>query len=186
MPRCSRPGRRRDALYALYAFNLETAKTAEVVSEPLLGEIRLQWWRDAIDGIYEGSVREHPVLAALAEAIGTWGLERSRFHAILDGRAADLRDRPFDDLDALEKYVVETAVPLIELACQALGAEDEGNMRLAREAGLGLGLAGVLRAIPVSCPTTTALRPPVAADRSGDRARRAFLTVPRRNPSPRP
>ena len=142
------PGRRRDALFALYAFNLETAKTAEVVSEPLLGEIRLQWWREAIDGLYDGSVREHPVLAALAEAIGTRGLARSRFHAILDGRAADLRDRPFDDLDALEEYVVETAVPLVELACQALGAEDEETMRLAREAGLGLGLAGVLRAIP--------------------------------------
>ncbi|MDE0333667.1 MAG: squalene/phytoene synthase family protein [Defluviicoccus sp.] len=142
------PGRRRDALFALYAFNLEIAKTAEVVSEPLLGEIRLQWWRDAIDGLYDGSMREHPVLAALAEAIEAWDLERSRFHTILHGRAADLRERPFADLDALEEYVAETAVPLVELACQALGVEDEETMRLSREAGLGLGLAGVLRAIP--------------------------------------
>ncbi len=142
------PAARRDALFALLAFNLETAKTAEVVSEPLLGEIRLQWWRDAVDGIYDGSVREHPVLAALAEAIETRGLERSRFHAILDGREADLREQPFDDLDALEDYVARTAVPLLELACQALGSESDETIGLAREAGLGLGLAGVLRAIP--------------------------------------
>lgn len=142
------PGKRREALFALYAFNLEIAKTAEVVSEPLLGEIRLQWWRDAIDGLYEGSMREHPVLAALAEAIEAWGLERSRFHAIVDGRAADLRERPFADLDALEDYVAGTAVPLVELACQALGVENEGTTAFAREAGLGTGLAGVLRAIP--------------------------------------
>ena len=142
------PGKRREALFALYAFNLETAKTAEVVSEALLGEIRLQWWREAVDGIYEGSVREHPVLAALAEAIEACGLERSRFHAIIDGRASDLRERPFADLDALEEYVAETAVPLVELACQALGVENEETMELSREAGLGSGLTGVLRAIP--------------------------------------
>ena len=142
------PGKRRGALFALYAFNLEIAKTAEVVSEPLLGEIRLQWWRDAIDGLYEGSMREHPVLAALAEAVGAWGLERSRFRSIVDGRAADLRERPFADLDALEDYVAGTAVPLVELACQTLGAENDGMTTFAREAGLGTGLAGVLRAIP--------------------------------------
>lgn len=142
------PAGRRDALFALLAFNLETAKTAEVVSEPLLGEIRLQWWRDAVDGIYGGSVREHPVLAALAEAIETRSLERSRFHAILDGRGVDLREQPFHDLDALEEYLARTAVPLLELVCQALGVEDGETIRLAREAGLGLGLAGVLRAIP--------------------------------------
>ena len=142
------PGMRRDALFALYAFNLETAKTAEVVSESLLGEIRLQWWRDAVDGLYDGSMRAHPVLAALAEAIETCGLERSRFHAILDGRACDLRERPFQDLDALEEYVAGTAVPLVQLASRALGVEGDGTESFAREAGLGIGLAGVLRAIP--------------------------------------
>lgn len=142
------PAGQRDALFALFAFNVETAKIAEVVSEPLLGEIRLQWWREAIDGIYDGSVREHPVVAALAEAIETRGLERSRFHAILDGRAADLREQPFENLDALEDYLARTAVLLLELACQALGSKDDETVGLAREAGLGLGLAGILRAVP--------------------------------------
>ena len=113
----------------------------------MLGQIRLQWWREALDGIYAGSVREHPVVAALAEAVETHELDRARFEAIVDGRAADLDPGPPPDLDALEGYVAATAVPLVELACQVLGA-GEGTIARARSAGLGLGLAGVLRAVP--------------------------------------
>ena len=50
----------REALFALYAFNIEIAKTRETVSEPLIGQMRLQWWRDAIDEIFgDGPVRRH-------------------------------------------------------------------------------------------------------------------------------
>ncbi|MDE0057528.1 MAG: squalene/phytoene synthase family protein [Defluviicoccus sp.] len=140
------PSGRREALFALYAFNLEVAKTAEVVSEPMLGEIRLQWWREALDGIFAGSVREHPVVAALAEAVEAHELDRARFEAIVDGRAADLDPDPPPDMYALEAYAGATAVPLVELACQILGAGEA--MAAARAAGLGLGLAGVLRAVP--------------------------------------
>src|SRR3954452_15251843 len=65
------PPERRAALVALYAFNFEIAKTREVVREPLLGQIRLQWWREVIDEIYRGTtVRKHEVVQPLAEAIG--------------------------------------------------------------------------------------------------------------------
>ena len=142
------PAGRREALFALYAFNLEVAKTAEVVSEPMLGEVRLQWWREALDGIFAGSVREHPVVAALAEAVEAHDLDRARFETIVDGRAADLDPGPPADLDALEAYAGATAVPLVELACQILGAGEGAAMAAARAAGMGLGLAGVLRAVP--------------------------------------
>ena len=142
------PSGRRAALFALYAFNLEVAKIAEIVSEPMLGEIRLQWWREAIDGIYEGSPPTHPVVAALAAAIDGHGLDRARFQAIVDGRGRDLDPRPPADLEALEAYAGATAVPLVELACQVLGTTDAATMAPARAAGLGLGLAGVLRAAP--------------------------------------
>ena len=142
------PAERRDALFALYAFNLEVAKTAEMVSEPMLGEIRLQWWREALDGIFAGSVREHPVVAALAAAVEAHDLDRARFEAIVDGRAADLDPAPPADMDALEAYAGATAVPLVELACQVLEAREGTAMAAARAAGLGLGLAGMLRAVP--------------------------------------
>ena len=93
------PADRREDLFALYAFNLEIAKTREVVSEPMLGQIRLQWWRDAIEGIYAGAPpRRHEVLDGLAGAIARHGLSRAAFDALIDGRETDLSDEPPADL----------------------------------------------------------------------------------------
>ena len=72
------PASLRFHLFALYAFNYEVAKTADAVSQPVLGQIRLQWWRDSIEEIYAGKVREHEVVKALAEAIGAHGLPSRR------------------------------------------------------------------------------------------------------------
>src|SRR5476649_2521907 len=63
------PADRRDDLLALYAFNLEIAKIRETVTEPMLGRIRLQWWREAIEGFAAGTVRKHAVAEPLAEAV---------------------------------------------------------------------------------------------------------------------
>jgi len=67
------PGDRREALFALYAFNLEVARAREVVSEPFMGLIRLQWWRDALDEVYQGRIRAHEVIRPLASAISAYG-----------------------------------------------------------------------------------------------------------------
>ena len=63
------PADRREALFALYAFNLEIARTREVISEPMVGQIRLQWWREAIGGVYEDDPRAHEVVRPLAAAV---------------------------------------------------------------------------------------------------------------------
>ena len=83
------PADRREALFALIAFNIEIAKTREVVSEALLGQIRLQWWRDAIGEIYSGAPRRHEVIGPLAEAVDRWHLDRRSFDTLIDARAAD-------------------------------------------------------------------------------------------------
>jgi phytoene synthase len=44
------PAEHRNALIALYAFNVEIARVREVVREALAGEIRLQWWSDIFGG----------------------------------------------------------------------------------------------------------------------------------------
>src|ERR1700721_1302405 len=74
------PASLRPDLWALLAFNLETARVREVVSQPILGQIRLQWWRDAIEEIYDGKpARRHEVATPLAETIKRHGLSRHRF-----------------------------------------------------------------------------------------------------------
>src|SRR3546814_9275649 len=74
----------------LYAFNYEVAKTAEVVSEPMIGQIRLQWWRESLAGIYEGRARQHEVVQPLARAVTARALPRALLETIIDAREFDL------------------------------------------------------------------------------------------------
>jgi hypothetical protein len=97
------PEDRRAAVIALYAFNYEIAKTREVVSEPLLGRIRLQWWREAIAEAYGGATaREHEVMTPLASAIRQYRLSREHFDAMIDAREMDLDDAPPASMAALD------------------------------------------------------------------------------------
>src|SRR3546814_5074662 len=84
------PEAQREDLFALYAFNYEVAKTAEVVSEPMIGQIRLQWWRESLAGIYEGRARQHEVVQPLARAVAARALPRALLETIIDAREFDL------------------------------------------------------------------------------------------------
>lgn len=141
------PAEKREALFALVAFNLEIAKIRETVSEVMIGHIRLQWWRETIEGIYAGTVRQHAVAEALAIAIEAEDLPRDAFDRMIDARAADLEEAPPDTLAQLETYAADTAGELAVLMAKTLEA-DEGVQVVARLAGCALGLAGLLRAIP--------------------------------------
>lgn len=136
----------REALFALYAFNVEVAKTRETVSEPMIGQIRLQWWREAIDDVFAGTVRDHAVLRPLAGAIEAHTLSRSYFDALLDGREFDLSDEPPQTLDALVEYVRQTSSTLMHLALEILGARDGAAHVAAGPIGIAWGLTGLLRA----------------------------------------
>lgn len=142
------PPAARAALLALYAFNLEVARVRETVSEPLIGQIRLQWWREALDEVYgDRPVRRHAVVRVLADAIGRHGLDRADFEQMIDAREFDLEDRQPDTLDALAGYGAATAGTLAALATGALDAGTAGA-DAPREAGTAWALAGLLRAVP--------------------------------------
>ena len=142
------PPRARDGLFALYAFNLEIARVRETVREPMLGQIRLQWWRDAIDEMPQGAVRQHPVALRLAAAIGSAELPRTTFHRLIEAREFDLAPTPPADLGALERYAEGTSATLMALAAALLGARGAGVEAAARHAGIGFALTGLLRAVP--------------------------------------
>ena len=133
---------------ALYAFNLEVARTAEIVSEHLLGEIRLQWWREAVDGLFAGKPRRHYVLDLLAGPVAEGLLQRHRFDRIIDTRAFDLDPRPPANLAALESYLEGTSSSLIALALDILGERAANREQLATSCGLAYGLIGIIRAVP--------------------------------------
>jgi phytoene synthase len=143
------PPAARDALFALYAFNYEVARISETVHEPMLGQIRLQWWREAIDTAFTGgAMRAHPVVEALTATIRGYSLDRALLDRVVDARERDLDDAPHADLVALEAYVEGTAVPLVVLALDILRVDGSAVRQAARHVGIAYGLAGILRAVP--------------------------------------
>lgn len=140
----------REYLFALYAFNLEIAKIAPMVSEPMLGEIRLQWWRETLDQIYGGGpVRAHEVAHPLAEAVRASSLPRTLLDALIDARASDLDPAFLMDDAALQGYIAATAGGLTQLATTALVPEiGEESGQIARDAGFAIGAARYLLAVP--------------------------------------
>lgn len=135
-------------LFALYAFNLEVARIPSVVSEPMLGEIRLQWWRDAVAEIFDGKPpRRHEVVEPLARTVGEANLPRDLFEALLDARSYDMQGPSIGDRRLFDAYVDGTAAALMRLAARALGA-DEAEERAARDRGWASGVAVLIRALP--------------------------------------
>jgi phytoene synthase len=139
------PPDRREDLLALYAFNLEIARTREQVSEAMLGRIRLQWWREAVEGIFAGTPRRHAVVLALAAAVVRHGLDRAALEALIDAREADLDGTPPPDLAAMEAYAAATSGALAELAVHLLGTAEARPA--ARAVGTAWALTGLLRAV---------------------------------------
>ncbi len=146
------PAAVRPHLFALYAFNYEVAKTAETVSQPTLGLIRLQWWKDAIGELYLGArIREHATLRALAETVHAHDLPRVFFEALIEARENDLEETPFADMAQLEAYADATSSHVMRLALRVLAdgvGLDPGLDAIAREAGIAYALTGLLRALP--------------------------------------
>ena len=144
------PRERRDALFVLYAFNLEIARIAEATTESLIGEMRLQWWRDVIADAYGGKAPHGDVVAeSLGEVIAAYGLTRRHFDRLLEARALDVERRPPASLEELKVYAEATSGGLQHLALEILGVgEHSGAARAASAIGIAWALTGLLRAVP--------------------------------------
>lgn len=136
----------REDLLTLYAFHGELARVPEIVSEPMIGAIRYQWWRDAIDEIYNGKpVRAHEIATPLAEMIRRTKLPRFWMDQFIDGRERDLDPTPFADIDDARGYAEATSGRLLLLAVKLCDPrlENEADMLAL---GRAWGLTGLARA----------------------------------------
>jgi phytoene synthase len=147
------PRDHRGDLLALYAFNVEVARIRELIREPMMGRVRVQWWRDAIAEIYAGRERRHQVVQVLAAAVRRRGLTRDHFDRLLDAREQDMSADAPADLPALVAYAEATAGSLGLLAVEILGAPGmppraSPDAAAAAGAWTAHALAGLLRAVP--------------------------------------
>jgi phytoene synthase len=151
------PASQRDALAVLAAFNLELARVADTVSEEMLGFIRLQWWREALDEIETGGpVRRHGVATPLADVQRRHRLPVALMREMVEAREADFTANAAapeasgvgTDLSAVETYLDATGGNLIRLSLLAAGTAPEDRLVTegARLAAIGYGLTGLIRA----------------------------------------
>jgi phytoene synthase len=172
----------RPHLFALYAFNLEIARVREIVHEPLAGEIRMQWWADAIAGKDAGDASANPVAAALGATIARYRLPAATLTDLIDARRFDLYNDPMPSLAQLEDYARKTSSALIGLAGRILGAGGDASAvdRLALHAGIGYAIAALLKAFPAHAARGQLFLPLDLLDRHG--ARRDDIAAKRATP----
>ena len=143
------PAAQRRALLALYAFNVEISRVREQVSQPLPGEMRLQWWTDMLAGAGHGGVEGNPVAAELLLAIRNWRLPVERLSRLIDEHQFDLYNDPMPTMAALEGYINDTSSALFSLGARIAGSQSDEIEHLARHAGLAQGMAQVMAALPL-------------------------------------
>jgi phytoene synthase len=142
------PADRRRALLALYAFNVEISRVRDQVSQPLPGEIRLQWWTDMLAGEDQGGAEGNPVAAELRRTIADFRLPVDPLSRLIDEHQFDLYNDPMPTLAALEGYVTETASALFALAARIAVSPFIEVEHLARHAGLTQGFVDVIATLP--------------------------------------
>lgn len=143
------PADKRAALAVLYGFNAEIAGIRDHIHEPLPGEIRIQWWRDALAGGTQATAG-HPLASALSDVIARHRLPLDAFDRHLEARIFDLYDDPMPSRTDLEGYCGETASAMIQLAGLVLAPEAATAFASAAgHAGCAQGIAGLLRLLPL-------------------------------------
>lgn len=134
----------RRVLLPIYAFNVEVSRAPWLTAEPMIAEMRLQWWRDALEEIAGGgAVRRHEVASPLSEVLGP---EEARLlDALVAARRWDCHSAAFEDAAHFDSYIAATAGGLMRVAALALGATETGA---AEDAGYAAGLAAWFIAVP--------------------------------------
>ena len=141
------PDDRRRHLFALYAFNIEIARIRDLISQPLPGEVRLQWWRDLLEAGEESSA--HPVAAALLDTVKQNRLPVQALINMLDARIFDLYDDVMPDWHNIEAYCGETSSAVFRLATLILSKGEENNTaEICGHAGIAYAFCAFLRNLP--------------------------------------
>jgi phytoene synthase len=136
------PERLRPHLHALAAFAHEAGAIAASVREPLAGEMRLAWWREALAGARPAEASGAPIAAAVIDTMAKFALPASVFESLLQALAFDVYDDAMDSLEALEAYGIATVGALTALRAQVLAEGREMDAGAASDAsGAGLALA---------------------------------------------
>lgn len=155
------PAEKRGPLFALYAFNAEIASVRERAREPMPGEIRLQWWREVVEGERAGEAAANPVAAALTDTIARFSLPKPSLVGLVEAHAFDLYDDPMPTFEALEAYLRQSTATMFDLAAQICG---EPAGKASERAGRAYGITALLRSFALNASRRQLFVPAEALD----------------------
>ncbi len=133
------PQDRRAALQALYAFNAEISRASGGSSEAAIGHMRLKWWYDALEDIFNGNPPHHPVAQALADAV-PFGVEQEALAAVIEAHAEDMAAEPDYAAEAMENRAIALWAPIFAQAESLVGVPSEQTEPAAKAWGLTMTL----------------------------------------------
>lgn len=121
------PAEVRHHLLTLYALDHELKRIPHIVSEPMLGAIRFQWWRDTIGAIYQGEAPGHELVQPLSQAIAAGGLPPQAFHHWVDAREDEMSELPFEDLHTMSAHARRADGTIAELAARLMAKDTDAT-----------------------------------------------------------
>jgi phytoene synthase len=163
------PPDRRDALLTLYALNHELARAREIASEPPLALIRLQWWREVV----EGEPKRHEVATPLCEAIAAGTLKPADLLPVIEAREIEVYC-DFETVSDWRAWLLAGAGGLAVAAAAGLGTPEP---EAARPFGAAYGIAGLLRSTGILAAQGNCLLPRDLLARHG-LSPEAFIAAP--------
>ena len=137
------PAESRLALTCLFAFYREIKESAEECSDPALGQIKLNWWRQEIANAFSGHP-QHPVTHALLPATTRFGLSHDLLLQLIEGVQSSVFKNRHADFQSLQDYCARTSGLAEQLAARILGLNDPDSLQHAQELGVAFGLTHVI------------------------------------------
>lgn len=176
------PSEARPHLHAVYAFAHEIGSVRDKVSQPLLGEMRLRWWLDALESADEtGGARAHPVADAFFDTIQRQAIPRAEAVDFVEAHGFDLYGEPTESVETLEAHCARTASPPMRWSARIMGSSnaDQARREALENAAIALGLTKALLRLPKQIALGQTFIPNTLAERHGaneDDSRRGIVT----------
>ncbi|XP_064610533.1 NADH dehydrogenase (ubiquinone) complex I, assembly factor 6-like [Liolophura sinensis] len=138
----------RSAAFAIRSLNVEIAQVRDVITDKNIGVMRMQFWKEAIDSIYQGTPRQTPVCIEMAKAVEDHKLSKQWITRLIESRTENLSDAPFRNKEHMEAYCENTVSSVLYLLLQAAGVKSIHADHAASHIGKAHGIVTLLRATP--------------------------------------
>ncbi len=137
----------RDDLLSVILFNLEIARIKSRVTEPMIGLIRLEWWREGVEEAFDSArvMKQHDIVKKLRGLAGSYKLDKNDFHTIINARAKDLEQTPFNTITEFNEYVLNTSFPLNKIMLDMLGVTDANIIAATKEISKAWAICAIIR-----------------------------------------